>query len=84
MVLPILILPQIFLVLGLFVVGLKALGWPIRPFLASAVAFYFLAQIGSTLITLVALAVVFKTCVLRRPLLDRATWTARMNTTTQS
>jgi len=75
---PILIMPRIFLVLGIYVFALKSLGWPLKKFLGAAFVFFVLMQLESTLITIVALAAVFKTCVIGRPLLDREHWNARL------
>ena len=79
MVLPILILPRIFLALGLFAFIVRSLGWPVKAFMAAAFAFYVLMSVDSCLITVLALFALFKTCVLRRPLLDRARWNRRLS-----
>ena len=78
MLIPILVMPRIFLALGLYVFALRSLGWPLRKFVAAAFVFFVLMQLESTLITIVALAAVFKVCVVGRPLLDRQHWNARL------
>ena len=78
MLIPILIMPRIFLALGIFAFAVRSLGWPLKTFLPAALVFFVLMQLESTLITVVALAAVFKTCVLGRPLLDRDHWNARL------
>ena len=78
MLIPILIMPRIFLAFGIYVFALKSLGWPLKRFLPAAFVFFILMQLESTLITIVALAAVFKTCVLGRPLLDREHWNTRL------
>ena len=78
MLIPVLIMPRIFLALGLYVFAIRSLGWPMKRFLAAAFVFFVLMQLESTLLTVVALAAVFKVCVLGRPLLDRDHWNARL------
>ena len=72
--LPILIVPKFFLVLGIFGAFMKSFGIPLTPLVIGGIFYEILAGLDPILITLLAVWTIYKTWILKRPLVDVRYW----------
>ena len=76
---PILMVPKFFLILGIFAAFMKSFGIPVTPLVLGGIAFEILTALDPILITLLAIWTIWKTVILRKPLVDVSYWRNRIN-----
>ena len=83
MALPILLAPKCLLIFGIFSAILKSFGIPMTPVVLAGIAYEILTAMDPILITVLAFWTIWKTWVLKKPLVDVQYWkqrfTARCN-----
>lgn len=77
--LPILIVPKFFLILGIFAAFMKSFGIPLTPLVLGGILYEILVGLDPILITLLAVWTIYKIWILKRPLVDVPYWRQRMH-----
>lgn len=68
------LVPQTILVYGIFISGIFAMGWPLKPFLVTGMAIHALLWISPCFLEFLAVYALFKKFMLKKPLLNRGYW----------